>query len=186
MKITGRPNRFIIAIFLQVLIILGIIVFKLTVLTGETVLLKVEPVDPRDWLRGDYATFRYNFSTIDSFMLESEPVRNGDNLFVILKKSGKYWMAESAQKFKPLNENLVFIKGKVLSGGIEGQSEIFPDQPPPGSRLQIIYGIEQYFIPEGKGWDSTLWEKEPFAEVSIDGQGNAVLKQLYVDGKPWP
>jgi uncharacterized membrane-anchored protein len=50
-----------------VLIIGGFIGFKeFTLRTGEEVLLKTLPVDPRDLFRGDYVILRYDVSRVDT------------------------------------------------------------------------------------------------------------------------
>jgi uncharacterized membrane-anchored protein len=76
------------------------------------------------------------------------------------------------QKTKPTDEGKIFIRGKVSSSY--------------GKRIHIIYGIEDYFIPEGAGQGFTFWRQEAAARVSVDENGNAVLKQVYVNNKPWP
>ncbi len=188
MEIT-KQTKFILAIALQIVIIFAIIIFKVSVLTGGTeVLLKIEPVDPRDPLRGDYVTFQYNISNLDSYtyISDKEQIKNGDTVYVILYKSGKYWIAQKAQKTKPTSEKQIFIKGKVASGGLESQAEFLSQQRLGGSRLQLIYGIEEYYIPEGEGRGFSFFNKEAAAKVSIDENGNAVLKQIYIDNKLWP
>lgn len=182
-----KQTKFILAITLQILIIFGIVIFKIAVLTGGTeVLLKIEPVDPRDPFRGDYATFQYNISNLDSYLFGNKRIRNGDTVYVILRQSGKYWIAQKAQKTKPTADNQIFIKGKVASGGLESHGEFFPQQRFNRSRIHIVYGIEEYYIPEGRGRGFSFWNKEAIAKVSVDENGNAVLKQIYVDSQPWP
>lgn len=186
MEIT-KQTKFILAIILQILIIFAIIIFKVAVLTGGTeVLLKIEPIDPRDPLRGDYATFQYSISNLDSYLFNNEQVKNSDTVYVILRQSGKYWIAQKTQKTKPTTDDQIFIKGKIVSGGLESQSEFFPQQHFNRSRIHIIYGIEEYYIPEGEGRGFSFWNKEATAKVSVDKNGNAVLKQIYIDDKPWP
>lgn len=181
-----KQTKFILAIALQVVIIFAIIFFKLLILTGGTdVLLRIEPVDPRDPLRGDYVAFQYSISNLDSYISGGQQIRNGDTVYVVLQQSGKYWIAQSVQKTKP-SENKIFIKGKVSSGGLEGQSDIFSEQRFNGSRIHVVYGIEEYFIPEGKGRGFSFWDKEGAARVIVDENGNAILKQIYVDDKVWP
>jgi len=182
-----KQTKFILAIALQILIIFSIVIFKMAVLTGGTeILLKIEPIDPRDPLRGDYATFQYSISNLDSYLFGNEQVRNGDTVYVVLRQSGKYWTAQKAQKTKPATDNQIFIKGKVASGGLESQAELLPQQRFSRSRIHIVYGIEEYYIPEGKGRGFSFWNKEAIAKVSVDENGNVVLKQIYVDDKPWP
>lgn len=171
-----KQAKFILAIALQAIIILAIIIFKMSVLTGGTdVLLKIAPVDPRDMLRGDYATFQYDISNLDSYISGGQQIRNGDTIYVVLRQIGKYYFAQNVQKTKPTDGG-IFIKGTVSSGGVETGN----------SRTHVVYGVEDYFIPEGKGQGFSFWNKEAAARVVVDENGNAVLKQLYVDDKPWP
>lgn len=182
-----KLTKFILAITLQVVIIFSIIIFKLSILTGGTeVLLRIEPVDPTSPLRGDYATFQYSISNLDSYLFGGSQARNGDTVYVVLYQSGKYWVARSAQLNKPTSTNQIFIKGKVASGGVDSRSDIIPYQQFGSSRIHIVYGVEEYFIPEGKGRNFSFWNKEAAADVAVDENGNAALKRIYVDGKPWP
>ncbi len=183
-----KLTKFILAIALQVIIIFAIIIFKVSVLTGGTeILLKIAPVDPTSPLRGDYATFQYDdISNLDSSLLNGSHVRNGDTVYVVLYQSGKFWAAQSASLNKPTGNNQIFIKGKVASGGEKSQSDILPYQPSDSSLIHIVYGVEEYFIPEGKGSNFSFFSKEAAASVAIGDSGNAVLKRIYVDGKPWP
>ncbi len=182
-----RQTKFILAIALQVVIIFTIIIFKVSILSGGTsILLRVKPVDSRDPLRGDYATFKYSdISNPDLYIPSRKKIRNGDTVYVVLRRVEKYWTAENIQKTKPSGGKL-YIKGKVISGGIENQSVIFSNQRFYGTHVHVVYGIEQYFIPEGKGQGLSFWNKEAVAKVVIDENGNAVLKQIYVEGNPWP
>lgn len=181
-----KQTKFILAIALQVVIVFAIIIFKLSVLTGGTdVLLKIAPVDPRDLLRGDYATFQYDISNLDSYYARGQQIKNGDTVYVVLRQSGKYGIAQNVQKNQPAGNEL-FIKGKVESGGLENQSEPFSSQRFGGSRIHIVYGVEQYFIPEGEGRNFSFGNKEAAARIAVDDNGNAALKQIYVNDKPWP
>ncbi|MEK7167223.1 MAG: GDYXXLXY domain-containing protein [Patescibacteria group bacterium] len=182
-----KQTKFILAIALQILIIFSIIVFKMAILVdGTEVLLKIEPVDPTDPFRGDYVTFQYNISNLDSHLFSNKQIKNGDDIYVILRQNKEYWTVQKIQEIKPTTENQIFIKGKVISGGLESQTEFFPKQHFNTFRIHIIYGIEEYFIPEGMGRGFSFLNKEAAAKVSIDENGNAVLKQIYVDGKLWP
>jgi len=168
-----KQTKFIIAIVIQLIILFSIIIFKMAVLTGGTeVLLRIEPVDPRDPLRGDHLTFSYEISNLDSYLFNYSPIRDGDTVYVPLKQKGKYWVAAfGVQKIKPIDEGKLFLRGKVSSSY--------------GNRIRVIYGIEDYFIPEGTGQDFSFWRQEAAARVSVDENGNAVLKQIYVNDKPW-
>jgi len=165
-----KQAKFIAAITLQVIIVFAIIISKLSVLSGGTdILLRIEPVDPRDMLRGDYATFQY--SNVSNVFSDNQQIKNGDTVYVTLEQSGNYWIAKDVQKTKPFGGEIA-LKGKVASSN--------------GSGIHIVYGIEQYFIPEGKGQGFSFFNKEAAAKVVVDENGNGVLKQIYVDDKPWP
>ena len=187
MNILTKQTRFILAIALQTIIIFAIIIFKVSILSGGTdILLRIEPIDPRSPLRGDYITFQY--SSISSFVpytLKEQRIENGDTVYVMLYQTGKYWTGQNVQRTKPLGEE-IFLKGKVVSGGVETQSGGFSNQRFSGSSLHIVYGIEEYFIPEKQGQGFSFWNKEVAARVAVDENGNSVLKQIYVDDKPWP
>lgn len=176
-KYMTKRSKFIIAVAAQVALILGIIIFKFSILAGGTeVVLRIRPVDPRDWLRGDYVTFQYDVSSAPSYY-SAENIKVGDSVYVILVKSGKYWMLANVQKDLP--EKGIFIKGTVVSGGyLVGEYEKAP--------YQIAYGVEQFFIPEGAGSSFSFWGKEAYAVVKVDNKGSAVLSQIFVEGKPWP
>lgn len=188
MKMT-KLARFIIAIVLQIIVIFTIIILKLSVLAGGTeIFLRITPVDPTSPLRGDYVTFRYDISNIDSYYLNGLQVRNGDTVYVILRNEGKYWGVESVKFDKPID--VIFIKGRVTSGGsLGGRGRMLAALPhilDDTDNIQVTYGIEEYFIPEGKGRNFNFWNKEAAAGIVVDEDGNAVLKRIYVDDKPWP
>ncbi len=189
-----KQSKFIIAIGIQVLIILIMIIFKLAVLTGGTeVILRIEPVDPRDPLRGDYVTFQYDISNISSYQLRDASVQNGQTVYVVLRSGyGGSWRVSEGLKNKPSN-NSVFIKGAIKSGADQPKPESFlikgVRQIPEDNfedDLNIVYGIEEYFIPEGAGRDFNFWNKDVLAKVILDENGNAIIKQIFVDGNPWP
>lgn len=181
-----RQVKFIAAIVLQVMIIFIIIIFKVSILAGGTdIMLRIEPVDPRDPLRGDYVTFQYEISNVYAYYARNSQIKNGDTVYVILRQYGKYWIAQGVQKTKPVNEEF-FIKGKVQSGGSDNQNLTSPNQRNGNYNLHIVYGIEQYFIPEGKGQNFSFWDKEAAARVAVDENGNVALKQIYIDNKLWP
>ncbi len=179
----AKRTRFIMAITMQLAVIFTMIAYKVSILRGGAeVLLKIEPVDPRDMIRGDYITFQYAISNLDQGLLQGTPVRNGDTVYVTLLQSGKFWTAHAAQRTTPQGDALVFLKGTVASGASRTDSKL-----PRGSRIHLVYGIEEYFIPEGKGKGITLrMMNESFARVAIDRDGKAVLRKIHLDGKPWP
>jgi uncharacterized membrane-anchored protein len=152
------------------LIILGFVAFKeFTLRNGEDVLLKTRPVDPRDLFRGDYIILNYDISTLDISTLntDSQNFEENDNVFVSLNNEGNYGIPTGVHKSAP-KEGL-FLKGKIKNVN--------------SNTLSIEYGIESYFVPEGKGWEIQRQSGSNLeVRVAIDKLGNAVIKELLVDG----
>lgn len=186
-KITlGKRIGIIIAV--QVSVILLLILSKFLILSGGTsVFLRIEPVDPRDPLRGDYVTFQYTgLSVVGRYKFDfsqNRTFQKGDIVYVPLEKvfGSDYYGLASGSILKNKPEDGLFIKGildsdSVLSNG----NYLYP------TNSNIIYGIEEYFIPEGSGQLRDFSLSEIFAKVSIDDNGNAVISQIYIDNKLWP
>lgn len=183
----AKNTKFILAILFQIAVIFLVILSKYTILnTGVEVRLRILPVDPRTPLRGDYMKLSYNISNLNSRLADGHKIRNGDTVYVVLDKQGRYWEAKNISKTKPTGSSL-FIKGTVIRGGV-AYDTIYPDANKGlSNNLLISYGIEDYFIPESSGRDLNIRNKEMSAAVVIDrATGEAVLKQVFLDNEPWP
>jgi uncharacterized membrane-anchored protein len=182
-----QKTKFIGAIAVQLIAIFSIIFFKLIVLgSGTEILLHVAPVDPRDYLRGDYVAFQYDISSIRKYNFDYSPVNIGDVVYVPLVRSGQYWtntgLLERATKTKPKNGR-VYIRGTVISGGkVPGSNSWSVNDD-----LYVLeYGIEQKFIQVGTGTNFSFWDHDVSVTVRVSDSGEAVLEKIYVDGKEWP
>ncbi len=154
-----------------VVILGGFIGFKeFTVRSGEEVLLKTVPVDPRDLFRGDYVVLRYKISSIDLALFPDSPVFVANNtIYVEIEKGADGYGAVSNLSKEPLKGKL-FIKGVVQS--VYNQT------------IQAEYGIESYFVPAGKGLVIERWRSGGVdAKVAIDRFGNAIIKTILLDGE---
>ena len=127
--------------------------------TGKTYLLRAEPVDPRDLLSGDYVALRYTISTLpDRF-----PISGFSTIYVTLQSTGSVWEIGDVNEAPPTGD-VPYLKGRAFGS-------------------QISYGIERYYVPEGKG---KYVPGDLYAEIVVQPGGTAQLKKLYSDGKPWP
>jgi len=191
----SKQTKFILVIALQVFIIAMMIVFKLSIFTGGSeVILHIQPIDPQDPLRGDYVKLSYDISEIPFYYFNYSSIENGDEIYVPLRKSGKYfYFSGSIDKEKP--QDGLFIKGIIKSGGEKVQDSIFPSDvfdspqkimPEEEIIFSVIYGIEDYFISEGAGRFENFLGDNNFAKVIIDENGNAILKQIFVNNEIWP
>lgn len=189
----SKKASFIIAVGGQIALLVLLVLYKLaTYSSGTEILLKLQPVDPRDLLRGDYVTVRYEISRVRSY--SSERIQTGDTVYVPLVKGydggNKFWTSYGGvTKQLPTAERngQVYIQGIVQSGGATpGSIQKGQPTPPSESELVIRYGIEDYFIPEGTGRQAELNAGNAYARVAVDDAGKAIVKQLYLNDKPWP
>ena len=129
-------------------------------MTGTTIILATQPVDPFDIFRGQYISILYEISTIPLI----EGAKEGNAVYVVLKEyQGNIWRFEKASLEKPSKG--IFIKGSIKSVG---------------SNLRVEYGIEQYFFERHAEFPTINLTVE--AKVSKSGQARIV--QLLHDGKP--
>ena len=153
------------------LIIIGgfIISKEYTLRSGKEVLLKTIPVDPRDLFRGDYVILSYEISRIElDEILNSYEFKKNDKVFVSLDID-----ADNKGSFKDVSINKP-KKGLFIEGAIEDVRR---------ERLNIKYGIESYFVPEGRGRVIERNLKNTYTKVVIDKFGRAVIKGLIINGE---
>jgi len=166
-------KAFILIGLFWLLIIAGLVGGKeYTLSTGQDVLLRTVPIDPRDLFRGDYVILNYEISRLDISGLTTDienPIRSvGRNVYVALDIEDGHGRATGVFAMKPPG---LFIRGKIRSLTESGIMT-------PG------YGIESFFVPEGAGKVIERLRQDGFdVRVSIDRFGNAVIKSLVIDGE---
>lgn len=160
-------------IVVQVLVMVGMAAGRELTLRDDSrdVTLQTRPVDPRDLFRGDYAILRYEISTIDrSEVRVPAQVRDGDTVYVeLVEDGGGTWSARSVA-LEPADGWRRFIRGSVEREG--------------GSAVQIDYGIEAFFVPEGRGGE-VQFADDVKVVVALDTTGGAVIRHVIVDGERW-
>lgn len=147
---------------------------QFTLKTGKTVVLETVPVDPRDLLRGDYVILSYKIGQLEFGNLNSEKknYNHGEIVYVGLVPKGKYWEAVSVSSKRPTESSTVFIKGRITQGW--------------GGRIGVNYGIESYFVPEGKGREFEQGlrrgsQVKVVVEAAVNADGNALIKKVYLE-----
>ncbi len=138
---------------------------------APVVLLRAHPVDPQDLLRGDYMILRYDLSTPAGMDLSK--YKAGQSVWVRLARNGKYYEAVAVQTERPVaGPDEFLVRGEVARWWRDGSG-----QP------TIRYGIEEYFVPEGKGTPrfSTME-----VEASVSPVNRLYIRQLLLDGKAYP
>jgi uncharacterized membrane-anchored protein len=149
---------------------------------GHEVLLKVEPIDPRDLLRGDYVRLGYEISRIPVKLVANIPpgrTSSEDQSLVVRIKKGAdgYWHPETAwldAAPEPPSAGQVDIVGHIGAGAnLDDRSgTLFPD-----------YGIERFYLPEGEGLAiQNDMRTRPFGvKIAVSKSGQAQIKAL-MDG----
>jgi uncharacterized membrane-anchored protein len=176
-----KKTFYLIVVF-WLLIFSGFIAYKeYTLRTGTEVMLKTMPVDPRDLFRGDYVTLNYEIGNLDMKKIPAEDsyFYNGEPVYLAMELKNGYGIPKKIYTTPPEDE--LYIKGKI-NNIIYGESEEMDIQ-----ELRVDYGIESYFVPEGRGMEiekeQRREQKRVDAKVIIDKYGNAIIKSLLIDGK---
>ena len=166
-----------IAALIQCGILLYMIQSRASILqNGTEVVLKTEPVDPRDLLRGDYVTLGYTISSFPATEIEGDFNVHYDEsspVYVALKKGEDGVWAKSRASVSPFAElkpDEVLIAGRARYGFT----------PKTSDNLRIDYGIERFYVPEGEGRviEAERNEMRIDAVVMIDANGKAQMKRL--------
>lgn len=162
--------------FLWAAIAAGVIMSKqATLRTGKSIFLKTVPVDPRDFLRGDYVVLRYEISTLELTKIKSEKqyYNRGEVVFVKIEPKDRFWEAVSVGSKKDIPGDGIYLRGRVKYYYSYAH------------KLGIDYGIESYFVPEGEGKDlekSMRGNKSPVeVEAIVDAAGRAIIKKVSVN-----
>ncbi|MES0196772.1 GDYXXLXY domain-containing protein [Mesorhizobium sp. M0011] len=183
--ITGK--RLVISALVLALVQIGflswIIAGRAAILrNGKEVLLKIEPVDPRDLLRGDYIILGYEISRVPVKMIANIPpdkFSSDDTSIVVRLKKGSdgYWQPTTAWFGKaptPAAADEADILGHIAEGwDLRGE----------GMTIAPDYGIERFYLPEGEGMAiQNDMRVRPFGiRLALAGDGTAQIKAL-VDG----
>jgi uncharacterized membrane-anchored protein len=170
---------------IQVALVALLVIDRVRILReGSEVTLQTRPVDPRDFLRGDYVQLDYDISSVAAGALQNRPApgRNAP-VFVKLAPSaeGLFEAVSVHLEPVPLTAREAMIRGRVVSGTHCGSSHrAFCD------KLLVRYGIERYFVPEGEGLEiERARDKRRVAIVAaVTPAGRAAIKRLQIDGKP--
>ena len=152
--------------------------------TGAEVTLQTRPVDPCDFLRGDYVVLGYDISSVPAGALKDEPSAEPNTpVFVKLAPNRDGFYEAISAHAAPVDVAIpdVLIRGHVVSGDSCGR-----DLRTFCTTLQVRYGIERYFVPEGEGrkLESARNQRKLTIVAAVAPTGRAAIKRLLVDGQP--
>jgi uncharacterized membrane-anchored protein len=170
-----KLKLFVLVLVLQLAWLLGTVATQETArVRGQVIWLETQPVDPRDLLRGDYLVLRYKISTVPTNLFVP-PLTNTSpyhqTIWVTVAPRGEFHelVRASLQRFEPA-ANEVLLRGETYSRGNVERG------------ISVSYGLEQFYVREGTG--------NPRGKITVDAvvpaSGRASIKQVFLDGKPYP
>ncbi|MBU2102965.1 MAG: GDYXXLXY domain-containing protein [Candidatus Omnitrophota bacterium] len=168
---------FLCAVIAQVLLLYMTVTFKeRSIRSGTKIIVKTIPVDPRSIFRGDYIRLRYEFSQIDLRKIKNDNADfyRGRVIFVKLIRLGAEWRVAQ-------------VSGKLIP--VQGSDEVvlrgIVDEARPGNFVNVSYGIESYFVPEGRGAyiERHVSRKSVTVQLSVDRSGSVSVYKIFIDGK---
>jgi uncharacterized membrane-anchored protein len=136
--------------------------------SGEILLLRTRPVDPRDILRGDYMILNYDISR-PSCLSGAQELKEGKDVFVTLEQHGEFHEAVAVSAQKPAVAAHQRVAKARLQHGWRGGP--------------LLYGIEQYYVPEGKGTPNST---NITVQVTLSPSHRLNIKQVFVNVQPYP
>jgi uncharacterized membrane-anchored protein len=175
-----------VAILVQCALLILMVADRMQILSeGTEVTLQTQPVDPRDLLRGDYVVLRYDISQLPAGALAGQPTAERNPVvFVKLAPNANGLYEAVSVHAEPVTVTApeILIRGHVAySGGACGSvRHTFCD------KLQVKYGLESYFVPEGEGikLEQARNQQKLRVVAAVLPSGRAAIKRLLLDGQP--
>ena len=156
--------------------------------SGERIVLRCRPVDPRDLLKGEYVILSYDFSTVTK---EHERGLLAEIPQLLPTPNGS---GATGRQFWDLPWDMtIYVPLKRLPDGSALAGEPTFRRPKDGLYLQgltrgsqLRFGIEAYYVKEGEGrkWEDLARRGELAAEIGILPDGRAGLVSLKAVPKP--
>ncbi len=139
---------------------------KLGAGVGRSILVRTVPVDPRDFLRGQYMRLAYEWTRTEIAGMQ-EPPPQGSEVWVVLGPEGEFYVPLRAERERPVlaSADEVTIRGRV------------------GEWARLEFGIEKFFVPEGT---ETPAAKELTVRLRVGSDGVPRIETVYRNGVPWP
>ncbi|TCL67299.1 GDYXXLXY domain-containing protein [Rhizobium sp. BK251] len=184
-KISSRGARYLLAAAIvagaQTAIIGYVVESRAAILrNGAEVLLKTAPIDPRDFLRGDYVILNYDISSVPmSTVTGPRPTEPGEATLTVRlgKQPDGYWtIIESSFGDLAPQPNSVLLRSLPFYNYATSADDT----------IRVEYGIERYYVPEGqgKGLESARTEGRISVAARVSANGSAQIRSLLLDGTP--
>ena len=174
---------FIIALAVPLIILLSLIVKPLwTLNTGENIVLKTVPVDPRDLFYGDYVTLQYEIEEVPKEKIAPSLIKEleKDNSWRKVKVYGKliskdgFYILEELTNKKPANTP--YLTGKIQYYPYFNMKEV--------EVYDVNFNLNRFFVPENTGieLEDLARKGQLMAHIKVKN-GYAVLD--YIEELKW-
>jgi uncharacterized membrane-anchored protein len=182
--VTRIPRLWLFAVagLIQVALITLMVGDRVRILrSGTEVTLKTRAVDPRDFLRGDYVVLNYDISSVPAGELMGTPAPDKFVFVKLAAGTDGFYKAVSVHRDRvAVAPGEALIRGRVKGGDNCGDNRrVFC------SSIQLDYGLESFFVPQGEGREIEKARNDGKLAVvaSVASGGRAAIKRLLVDGK---
>jgi uncharacterized membrane-anchored protein len=163
--------------------------------TGQSVLLPVTPVDPRDIFRGEYV--RLGTPATRIVVRPAAPPQSG----VLAVAAGDSWWDDVSARGALIVGRTIYAQLETLGESGESRPVSVSGAPLPGRMnlrgrvthhqtdsgvLTIDYGLDSYFMQEGtaKTVEDAMRERKPVQmEIAVAASGHARIRRLLIDGR---
>lgn len=169
----------------QVVVLLGMTVLHgMPLVLGETVLLEVRPIDPRDWFRGDYVILSYDMNRVPPGGIEGIPESKDTsygNPPRLPEEEAIYVSLEPASNGETYSAGKMSIHRPATGKYIRGTYHRNPYGP---GRIEFS-GIQSFYVPEGTGkaYEDAARIGHLRAEIALTASGKAALRRLHIREK---
>lgn len=177
----------LLVVVVQSLVLAGMIAKRQwTLATGALVVLETRPVDPRSLFQGDYVRIQYAIGQLRLDQLAGDDeFRRHQRIFVVLEPGAPYWTPVSVWRERPtVAPPQVVIRGEVeyASDSLWNPETSEVERRP---NVQVRYGIENYFVPEGEGRaiERPRTGDSVSLRIAVDNRGEAAIHALLVNGE---
>lgn len=177
-------------LFLPIAGILGLIAHtEYHLKQGETFLVEITGYDPRDMLKGHYLNFqfkwRYDLEKTRRFAKVHPRQWSQEDYLCVIGKGNDY--KTYPVKLESAGECQFVIKGQFYASGQHHNYDQKLVDEFGEDEFTFRTGVEEFYVPEehAKTLEALLREKKSFMEIQLNHQNRPMLKELYIDNKPW-
>lgn len=180
-----KRKVFYFIVLLQVLFLAGMILANQSIIwAGREIMLETEPIDPHSLFSGEYVALNYDISTLELDNIWYPELKDNDiegyftrgsRVYVQLVRQGEVWKAVGISKSRSDMDKGMYISGRIRYF-FEGWQKGEVKEP---ARINIAYGIESYYLPEGKARHYEGREMQGMkVKVALDQLGRSKVLEI--------